>query len=74
MTYSGKALTGWENAQTEGQQDPAAKVAVAIVVLLQLLADLTVNLVSGQITVLIVENKKKQQRTSRFCPHLRGYF
>lgn len=58
MTYSGKALTGWENAQTEGQQDPAAQVAVAIVVLLQLLADLTVNLVSGQTTVLIVGNKK----------------
>lgn len=39
-------LTRWENAQTERQQDPAAEVAVTIVVILQLFADLTVNLIS----------------------------
>lgn len=66
MTYFGKDLTGGENAQTEGQQDPAAQVAVAIVVLLQLLADLTVNLVSGQTTVLIVGNKTKNKGLQGF--------
>lgn len=43
-------LTRWENAQTERQQDPAAEVAVTIVVILQLFADLTVNLISGMTT------------------------
>lgn len=49
-TYPHKALTRRENAQTEGQQDPTAEVAVAIVVILKLLADLTVNLIPGQTT------------------------
>lgn len=49
-THLYKTLTGRENAQAEGQQDPAAEVAVTIAVVLKLLADLTVNLVSEQTT------------------------
>lgn len=45
-THSGEVLAGREDAQAERQQDPAAQEAVAIQVLLQLLADLTVDLVS----------------------------
>lgn len=47
-THPYKAITWRENAQAERQQDPTAVVAVAIVVILKLLADLTVNLVPGQ--------------------------
>ena len=49
-THLYKTLTGRENAQTEGQQDPATEVAVTIAVVLKLLADLTVNLISAQTT------------------------
>lgn len=48
--YPHKALTWRENAQTEGEQDPATEVAVTIVVILKLLTDLTVNLIPGQTT------------------------
>lgn len=41
-----KFFAGWKNAQTQRQQDPAPEVAVAVVVVLKLLTDLTVNLIS----------------------------
>lgn len=47
-THSGETLAWWEDAQTEGQQDPATQEAVATEVVLQLLADLTVDLVSDR--------------------------
>ena len=49
--YLHEALTRRKNTQTERQQDPAAEVAVAIVVFLKLLADLTVNLIPAQTTL-----------------------
>jgi len=51
-SYPNKAITRREDAQTEGQQDPATEVAVAIVVVLKLLADLTVNFIPGQTTYM----------------------
>lgn len=58
-------LTRWENAQTERQQDPAAEVAVTIVVILQLFADLTVNLISGKTTDKCC--KSSEQKNTLIC-------